>query len=206
MALDAQFGQIYNNLQVSGRIDIPTGIPTSYRIVGSLSSFDYLTNGKFFNAGNDPIFNKKDEQFVKLMVSLPFLSRQKAEFSVGVAGMEDQYFQTKVIDFTNAKRDASNYTIFGGSVALDGNTLNSRQYATSDAGNGSLPIFIRVRSITGPVWEKIRIREDMNISSHGCNCRTRWSGISTSGIISRWVLISRDIILRGTSVIITGLP
>ena len=70
MALDAQFGQIYNNLQVSGRIDIPTGIPTSYRIVGSLSSFDYLTNGKFFNAGNDPIFNKKDEQFVKLMVSL----------------------------------------------------------------------------------------------------------------------------------------
>lgn len=131
VALDAQFGQIYNNLQVSGRIDIPTGIPTSYRIVGSLSAFDYLTNGKFFNAGNDPIFNKKDEQFVKLMVSLPFLSRQKAEFSVGVAGMEDQYFQTKVIDFTNAKRDASNYTIFGGSVALDGNTLNSRQYATS---------------------------------------------------------------------------
>ncbi len=35
-----------------------------------------------------------------------------------------------MIDFNNAQHDRSRYTIFGGSVALDGNTLNSRQYAT----------------------------------------------------------------------------
>lgn len=139
------------------------------------------------------------------MVSLPFLSRQKAEFSVGVAGMEDQYFQTKVIDFTNAKRDASNYTIFGGSVALDGNTLNSRQYATSDAGTARRPFLYGYGALQG--------RYGRRSASGGYEYIQSWLQLSYEmeryfnfRIISRWVLISRDIILRGTSVIITGLP
>ena len=130
-SVDGQLGQIYNNLQISGRIDLPTSLPTSYRLVASLSSFDYLKQEKLFNKGNTPTFNQQNEKYVKLFVSLPFLSRQKAEFGIGIARLEDQYFQTNVIDFENDKRDASNYTIFGGSVALDGNTLNSKQFATS---------------------------------------------------------------------------
>lgn len=130
-SVDGQLGQIYNNLQVSGRIDFPTSLPTSYRLVASLSSFDYLKQEKLFNKGNNPIFNQQNEKYVKLFVSLPFLSRQKAEFGIGIARLEDQYFQTNVIDFENDKRDASNYTILGGSVALDGNTLNSKQFATA---------------------------------------------------------------------------
>ena len=130
-SVDGQLGQIYNNLQISGRIDLPTTLPTSYRLVASLSSFDYLKQEKLFNKGNTPTFNQQNEKYVKLFVSLPFLSRQKAEFGIGIAKLEDQYFQTNVIDFENDKRDASNYTIFGGSVALDGNTLNSKQFATS---------------------------------------------------------------------------
>lgn len=130
-SVDGQLGQIYNNLQISGRIDFPTSLPTSYRLVASLSSFDYLKQEKLFNKGDNPIFNQQNEKYVKLFVSLPFLSRQKAEFGIGIARLEDQYFQTNVIDFENDKRDVSNYTIFGGSVALDGNTLNSKQFATN---------------------------------------------------------------------------
>lgn len=130
-SLDGQLGQIYNNLQLSGRIDLPTRLPTSYRLVASLSTFDYLKQEKLLSKGNTPIFNKQKEEFVKLFVSMPFLSRQKAEFGIGVGQLEDQYFQTNVIDFSSDVRDASKYTIFGGSVALDGNTLNSRQFATS---------------------------------------------------------------------------
>ena len=129
-SFDGQLGQIYNNLQLSGRIDLPTRIPTSYRMVASLSTMDYLKQEKLFTKGNTPIFNKSREEYVKFQLSMPFLSRQKVEFSIGVAGLEDQYFQTNVIDFTNAKHDKSKYTIFGGSVALEGNTLNSRQFAT----------------------------------------------------------------------------
>lgn len=62
---------------------------------------------------------------------MPFLTRQKAEFGIGIGKIQDLYFQNNVIDFNNDKNDISNYTIFGGSVAMDGNTLNSRQYATA---------------------------------------------------------------------------
>ena len=131
MSIEGQLGQIYNNLQISGRLDLPTRLPTSYRLVASLSTYNYLKQEKLLNKGNSPIFNKQEEKFLKLYVSLPFLSSLKAEFGIGLAKLEDQYFQTNVIDFTNAKRDKSEYTIFGGSVAMDGNTLNSRQFATS---------------------------------------------------------------------------
>lgn len=131
ISLDGQLGQIYNNLQISGRIDLPTRLPTSYRLVASLSTFDYQQQEKFLNKGGSPIFNKQKEEYIKLFISMPFLSRQKAEFGIGIGELEDQYFQTNIIDFSTAKRDISKYMIFGGSVALDGNTLNSRQFATS---------------------------------------------------------------------------
>ena len=106
-SLDGQLGQIYNNLQLAGRIDLPTRLPTSYRLVASLSTFDYLKQEKLLSKGNTPIFNKQKEEFVKLFVSMPFLSRQKAEFGIGVGQLEDQYFQTNVIDFTSDIRDVS---------------------------------------------------------------------------------------------------
>lgn len=130
VSIDGQLGQIYNNLQVAGRIDFPTQLPTSCRIVGSLSSFDYFKQEKVFTSGNDPVFNKKKEQYVKLLVSLPFLSNQKAEFGIGIGHLEDQYYQSAIIDFNNDTNDRSRYTIFGGSVAMEGNTLDSRQFAT----------------------------------------------------------------------------
>ena len=131
VSVDGQLGQIYNNVQIAGRLDMPTQLPTSFRLIASYSSFDYFKQEKLFTSGRTPVFNKKKEKFVKLLVSLPFLSRQKAEFGIGIADLKDNYFQTNVIDFGNAHDDESQYTIFGGSIALDGNTLNSRQFATA---------------------------------------------------------------------------
>lgn len=103
VSLDGQLGQIYNNLQIAGRIDFPTHIPTSFRLVGSISSFDYFKQEKLFSKGNSPVFNKKKENFVKLLVSMPFLTRQKAEFGIGIGKIQDLYFQNNVIDFNNDK-------------------------------------------------------------------------------------------------------
>lgn len=131
-AIEGQLGQIYNNLQVTGRIDLPTEIPTSYKMILSLSSFDYKGQTKnFINQINSPVFNKKDEKFIKAYINMPFLSKHKAEFGLGVATLTDLYFQTNVIDFTNSTRDKSSYNILGGSVALEGNTLDSKLYSVS---------------------------------------------------------------------------
>lgn len=130
LSVDGQLGQIYNTIGVSARLDLPTKLPVSFRILGGISTFDYFKQEKLFGSEHNPVFNKKKEKFLKVVASLPFMSRQKAEFSFGGGEFNDFYFQTNVIDFNSAKNDQSKYKLFGGSIALDGNTLNSRQFAT----------------------------------------------------------------------------
>ena len=112
------------------RFDLPTGIPTSYRFIASFSTFDYFKKDKLFSRNDRPSFNSKDERFVKLMVSLPFLSNRRAEFGFGYGVLKDNYFQSNIIDFDNDHSDRSSYKLWGGSIGFYGNTLNTRQYAT----------------------------------------------------------------------------
>lgn len=127
---DGQLGKVYNNLQFTAKVDFPTKIPTSYRFIASISTFDYYKNDKLFSGNDKPAFNKKDERFIKVKAALPFLSNKKAEFGLGIANITDQYFQTSIIDFDAAKHDKSTYELFGGSIGFGGSSLNARQYAT----------------------------------------------------------------------------
>lgn len=102
---DGQLGKIYNNAQFKARFDLPTRIPTSYRFIASISTFDYYKKDKLFSKNNKPSFNSKDERFAKLMVALPFLANKRAEFGVGYGKLTDNYFQSNVIDFDKDRSD-----------------------------------------------------------------------------------------------------
>lgn len=130
ITFDGQLGKVYNNAQLMARFDLPTHIPTSYRFIASISTFDYYKKEKLFSRNDKPSFNSKDERFVKFMVALPFLSNKRAEFSLGYGKLEDNYFQSYVIDFDKDRSDRSSYKLLGGSIGFYGSTLNSRQYAT----------------------------------------------------------------------------
>ncbi|MBP1593319.1 MAG: patatin [Bacteroidetes bacterium] len=130
LILDGQLGKVYNNFQFTAKVDFPTQIPTSYRLIASISTFDYYKNDKLFSGNDNPAFNKKDERFVKIKAAVPFLSKKKAEFGLGYAHINDQYFQTNIIDFGSSKHDRSNYRLVGGSIGFGGSTLNAKQFAT----------------------------------------------------------------------------
>lgn len=127
---DGQLGKIYNNAQLMAKMDFPTEIPTSYRFIASISSFDYFKQDKLFSGRNKPAFTKKDEKFIKLKAALPFLSSKRAEFGIAIGQMKDDYFQHNVINFDEDKYDKSIYNLFGGSISINGSTLNTRQYPT----------------------------------------------------------------------------
>ncbi len=129
LLLDAHVGKVYNNVQLMGRIDVPTNIPASFRFIASYSTFDYYKRDKLFSRGNNHSFNSQDERFAKLLVALPFLSNKRAEFSVGYGRLQDDYYQTSVIDFDEDRADRSVYKLAGGTIGIYGSTLNSRQYA-----------------------------------------------------------------------------
>lgn len=116
--LDGQLGKIYNNAQFMAKVDFATTIPTSYRFIASISTFDYFKKDKLFSKNDKPAFNQKDERFLKLKVALPFLSSKRLELGFGIAQIEDRYFQNNVIDFDKDKYDKSGYRLFGGSVSL----------------------------------------------------------------------------------------
>ena len=130
IAFDGQLGKIYNNAQLMAKIDFPTHIPASVRFIASISTFDYYKKDKLFSRNDKPSFNSKDERFVKLMFALPFLANKRAEFGLGYGKLEDNYFQSNVIDFDKDRSDRSVYKLFGGSISFYGSTLNRRQYAT----------------------------------------------------------------------------
>ena len=130
ITLDGQIGKVYNNAQLMAKIDLPTRIPTSYRLIASLSTFDYYKKDKLFSKNDKPSFNSKDERFVKLMVALPFLDNKRAEISIGYGKLQDNYFQSSVINFDKDRSDRSTYNLLGGAIGFYGSTLNARQYAT----------------------------------------------------------------------------
>lgn len=130
ITLDGQIGKVYNNAQLMAKIDLPTRVPTSYRLIASLSTFDYYKKDKLFSKNDKPSFNSKDERFVKLMVALPFLANKRAELSVGYGKLQDNYFQSNVINFDKDRSDKSIYNLLGGAIGFYGSTLNARQYAT----------------------------------------------------------------------------
>ena len=130
ITLDGQIGKVYNNAQLMAKIDLPTRIPTSYRLIASLSTFDYYKKDKLFSKNDKPSFNSKDERFVKLMVALPFLANKRAEISIGYGKLQDNYFQSSVINFDKDRSDRSTYNLLGGAIGFYGSTLNARQYAT----------------------------------------------------------------------------
>ena len=130
ITLDGQIGKVYNNAQLMAKIDLPTRIPTSYRLIASLSTFDYYKKDKLFSKNDKPSFNSKDERFVKLMVALPFLANKRAKISIGYGKLQDNYFQSSVINFDKDCSDRSTYNLLGGAIGFYGSTLNARQYAT----------------------------------------------------------------------------
>ena len=130
ITLDGQIGKVYNNAQLMAKIDLPTRIPTSYRLIASLSTFDYYKKDKLFSKNDKPSFNSKDERFVKLMVALPFLANKRAEISIGYGKLQDNYFQSSVINFDKDRSDRSTYNLLGGAIGFYGSTLNARQSAT----------------------------------------------------------------------------
>jgi NTE family protein len=130
ITFDGQLGKVYNNIQLMGKFELPYTIPISFRIIGSMSTFDYYKREKIFSHNSDPAFNQKDEYFAKLMATLPFLTNNRGEFGVGYGMLRDNYFQTNVIDFNNNGHDMTKYQLFGAFINFNGSTLNYKQYPT----------------------------------------------------------------------------
>lgn len=128
--LDGQFGRTYNNVQLLGRVNFSTNIPMSLRIIGSHSTLDYFKQSYIFSGNNATALNKQAETFGKVKLALPFMTKHKAEFGLGIGRITDSYIPNSTIDLGNIEYNTNVYRLVGGSVQFKRNSLNTQQYAT----------------------------------------------------------------------------
>ncbi len=159
--LDGQLGKVYNNVQLSSRVDFAAKVPLSLRLIGSYSTIDYY-NMKYLFAKENPIaLNHEREMFVKMKLVFPFLMRQKAEFGIGMGQIKDEYLPTNIINLDLPQFDVNRMNLFGGSIKFEGNTLDSKVYSTSGMYESILAQFFvgkeRFKSYQKEATEKHRL-------------------------------------------------
>lgn len=129
--LDGQLGKVYNNVQLSGRVDFHGEIPISLKLVGSYSTVDYYNMRYLFSKENTIALNHNREMFAKIKMVLPFLNRKKAEIGIGIAGIKDEYMPSNILNLEKPNFDRNDSELFSSFLRLEGNTLNAKVFPTS---------------------------------------------------------------------------
>lgn len=128
--LQGQLGKVYNNVQLSGRVDFHSEIPISLKLIGSYSTIDYYNMRYLFSKENSIALNHNREMFAKIKMVLPFLNRKKAEIGFGIAGIKDEYMPSSILNLEKPDFDRNQSTLFSSFLRLEGNTLNAKVYPT----------------------------------------------------------------------------
>jgi NTE family protein len=130
--LNAQFqmGNTFSGAALNGRLYMPTRLPMYLNFQAAYSSRNYTQSQSLFYENMLPVFIRQQEKFVRLKLGFPFLRHAKAEISAGYGRLNDSYYQTSNISFSNSGFDQSRYDLLHVSTRFERNTLNAKQYPT----------------------------------------------------------------------------
>ncbi len=126
-----QMGNSFDGVALNGRFFLQTRIPTYINVQGIFSHKKYSESQSLFYEDVVPSIMKQKELYLKLKFGFPFLNKAKAEMAFAYGRLNDHYLQTTQISLPNAGMDRSWYNVFSGSLNIERNSLNYKQYATS---------------------------------------------------------------------------
>lgn len=126
-------GNSFSGAMLDGRMFLQTRIPTYIRWQGVFSYKKYSESQSLFYEDVVPAFIKQKELYMKLKLGFPFLNRAKAEIGFAYGQLNDYYLQNTNLSFPNAQFDRSRYDLFAGSLHIEQNSLDARQYPVSGA-------------------------------------------------------------------------
>lgn len=123
-----QVGNSFSGILLSGRIYLQTRIPTYLNWEGVFSDKRYSESQSLFYEDVLPAFIKQKELFMKLKLGFPFLNRAKSEIGFAYGRLNDYYFQSNNMLFPSSTFDHSQYDLFSGSLSIERNSLDAKQY------------------------------------------------------------------------------
>lgn len=144
-----QVGNSFSGIMLDSRIYLQTRIPTYLGIQGVYSVKRYTESQSLFYEDMVPAFIRQNELFLRTKLGFPFLNQAKAEISLSYGRLKDDYLQYTGSSITNNSFDYSTYHLFSGSLRIERNTLNQKQYPTAGSN-----LYISAQYATGT--EKFR--------------------------------------------------
>lgn len=126
-----QVGNAFNGIMLNGRFYLQTSIPMYLNWLGVFSDYRFSQSQSLFYEDVLPAFIKQKELYTKVKLGFPFLNRAKAEIGIAYGNMKDFYYQNSTLVGPQGNYDRSTYNLFVGSLNIERNSLNYRQYPTS---------------------------------------------------------------------------
>lgn len=126
-----QIGNAFSGILLNSRLYLQTYVPMYVNLMGVLSYRRFSESQSLFYEDMLPAFIKQKELFVKAGVGFPFLTKAKTEINLAYGRMNDLYYQTSSVSFQNTRFDKSYYDMFVGSLSIERNSLNAKQYPTT---------------------------------------------------------------------------
>lgn len=125
-----QVGNSFSGIMLDGRIYLQTRIPAYINWQGVFSDKRYSESQSLFYEDVLPAFIHQKELYTKVKWGFPFLRQAKSEIGLAYGRLTDNYYQTSNVDFTKLDFDRSTYDLFAGSLSIERNTLDYKQYPT----------------------------------------------------------------------------
>ena len=126
-----QMGNSFDGVLLDSRFYLQTRIPTYIDVQGVFSNKKYSESQSLFYEDIVPSIIKQKELYLSLKFGFPFLNKAKSEIGFSYGQLNDYYFQTSDISLSKASSDHSWYNTFRGSLNIERNSLDFKQYPTS---------------------------------------------------------------------------
>ncbi|WP_316830126.1 patatin-like phospholipase family protein [Pedobacter aquatilis] len=122
-------GRFYESVQVSGRIDYPTKLPLFVGAELTYNHWNFYNTSQIFIENPHPIYIEQADRKIDLMMGVPLNYNTKIILHSAFINNQDEYSPNN----TFAVGDVLDQTVFNGfkgSLNLEKNSLNRKQYAT----------------------------------------------------------------------------
>lgn len=125
-----QVGNAFSGALLNSRLFLQTRVPMYLNVMGVLSYRKYSESESLFYEDVLPSFIKQQELYAKVGVGFPFLTKAKTEINIAYGSLIDRYYQTSNFSAQNNQFDKSRYNLFVGSLSIERNSLDAKQYPT----------------------------------------------------------------------------
>ncbi|MFD2288424.1 patatin [Pedobacter petrophilus] len=123
-------GRFYESVQLNGRVDYPTKLPLFLAAELTYNHWNYYNTSQIFIENPRPIYIEQSDRKIDLMMGVPLNYNTKIVLHATFINNNDRYSPNN----TFAVGDLFDQTIFNGfrgSLNLEKNSLNRKQYATN---------------------------------------------------------------------------